>query len=242
MLRLPLALTGLALLISGCEYAAAPLLPAATVAAADEKTPEPTPAQTPPKSTEKSTKKQAKGKSVKDKSEDAPSQYNTLSEFESWVIVQKGTERAFTGEYTDLKDPGTYICRRCNAPLYKAKDKFPSHCGWPSFDDEIEGAVRQTRDADGYRVEITCKNCGGHLGHVFFGEGFTEKNTRHCVNSVSMKFIPETDELPPVIRKKSSRSSRSPKTEDAKSKTSPAADAEKDESKSSDSVPPKTAE
>ena len=131
-----------------------------------------------------------------------PAEYNDLSEFESWVLLRKGTERAFTGEYTDLKDPGTYICRRCNAPLYKATNKFASHCGWPSFDDEIEGAVRQTRDADGFRVEITCKNCGGHLGHVFFGEGFTEKNTRHCVNSVSMKFVPEGEKLPDVIRKK----------------------------------------
>ncbi len=239
MLRLPLALTGLAVLISGCEHAAAPLLPAAAAAAADE--PTPGPASTAAKSKEKSATKQAKGKSVKDKSEDGPSQYNKLSEFESWVILQKGTERAFTGEYTDLKDPGTYICRRCNAPLYKAKDKFPSHCGWPSFDDEIEGAVRQSRDADGYRVEITCKNCGGHLGHVFFGEGFTEKNTRHCVNSVSMRFIPENAELPPVVRRKSSRTSRGAKGEEAESRTA-SSGGEKSDVKKDDAVPTKPAE
>lgn len=131
----------------------------------------------------------------------APGEYNELTDFEKYVILEKGTERAFVGEYTDLKDPGTYICRRCNAPLYKSDDKFSSHCGWPSFDDEIEGAVEQTPDADGQRTEITCKNCGGHLGHVFVGEGFTDKNTRHCVNSVSMKFIAEGKELPPVISK-----------------------------------------
>ncbi len=131
----------------------------------------------------------------------APTEYNELSEFEKYVILEKGTERAFVGEYTDLKDPGTYICRRCNSPLYKSDDKFSSHCGWPSFDDEIEGAVEQTPDKDGQRTEITCKNCGGHLGHVFNGEGFTDKDTRHCVNSVSMKFIAEGKELPPVVTK-----------------------------------------
>ena len=131
----------------------------------------------------------------------APTEYNELTDFEKYVIVEKGTERAFVGEYTDLKDPGTYICRRCNSPLYKSDDKFSSHCGWPSFDDEIEGAVQQTLDEDGQRTEITCKNCGGHLGHVFNGEGFTDKDTRHCVNSVSMKFIAEGKELPPVVKK-----------------------------------------
>jgi peptide-methionine (R)-S-oxide reductase len=215
MLRLPLALAVLAVVISGCEESSAPLMPAATAASvfADEGSSADKPAE---KSAAKTSRTKSKEKSVEDKSDAAPSQYNKLNEFESWVILKKGTERAFTGEYTDLKDPGTYICRRCNAPLYHAKDKFPSHCGWPSFDDEIEGAVKQSRDADGYRVEITCKNCGGHLGHVFFGENFTEKNTRHCVNSVSMKFIPEGAELPPVIRRKSSRSSsRSSKSEKA---------------------------
>ncbi|MFO1002956.1 MAG: methionine-R-sulfoxide reductase [Planctomycetaceae bacterium] len=138
----------------------------------------------------------------------APTEYNELSDFEKYVILEKGTERAFVGEYTDLKDPGTYICRRCNAPLYKSDDKFSSHCGWPSFDDEIEGAVEQTPDEDGQRTEITCRNCGGHLGHVFVGEGFTDKDTRHCVNSVSMKFIAEGKELPPVVKKPSETNSK----------------------------------
>jgi methionine-R-sulfoxide reductase len=133
--------------------------------------------------------------------EPAPAEYNSLSEFEEYVILQKGTERAFTGEYTDHKEDGTYICRRCNAPLYKSVDKFSSHCGWPSFDDEISGSVERTTDEDGRRTEITCKNCGGHLGHVFFDEGYTAKNTRHCVNSVSMTFIPDGQKLPPVVRK-----------------------------------------
>ncbi len=127
-------------------------------------------------------------------------QFNELSERESYVILKKGTERAFTGEYWATKDPGTYICRRCNAPLYKSDDKFDSECGWPSFDDEVKGAVRREVDADGRRTEIICANCGGHLGHVFLGERFTEKNTRHCVNSLSIKLIPKGTELPPVIK------------------------------------------
>lgn len=123
-------------------------------------------------------------------------QYKKLTPEEELVIVHKGTEMPFTGKYYTFWDHGTYVCKRCLAPLYRSENKFKSDCGWPSFDDEIPGSVNRTTDADGVRTEITCSNCDAHLGHVFFGEGFTEKNIRHCVNSISIDFVPYRKDKP----------------------------------------------
>ncbi|ALL08950.1 methionine sulfoxide reductase B [Pedobacter sp. PACM 27299] len=120
-----------------------------------------------------------------------PMEWNKLTKAEEDVIVGKGTEYPGTGKLLNNKEKGTYICRRCNAPLFRSENKFESECGWPSFDDEIKGAVLRIPDADGMRTEIVCANCKAHLGHVFIGEGFTNKNTRNCVNSVSMAFVPD---------------------------------------------------
>jgi methionine-R-sulfoxide reductase len=116
--------------------------------------------------------------------------YKPLTPEAENVIVNKATEPPFSGEYDDFWQTGIFVCRRCEAPLYRSKDKFDAHCGWPSFDQEIEGAVKRVLDEDRRRTEIICNNCGGHLGHVFEGERLTEKNTRHCVNSLSLKFMP----------------------------------------------------
>lgn len=120
-----------------------------------------------------------------------PIKLNKLTVEEKKILEDKGTEPPFSGEYDNFFQPGTFVCRRCSTPLYRSADKFEAHCGWPAFDQELTGAVLRTADADGQRTEISCGACGAHLGHVFTGEKYTAKDTRHCVNSLSLKFIPE---------------------------------------------------
>lgn len=125
--------------------------------------------------------------------------YNKLTPVEKKVIEEKATEPPFTGEYDDFFEDGTFICRRCNAPLFSSKSKFDAGCGWPAFDDSFQNAITRIPDPDGIRTEIECTNCGGHLGHEFVGESLTRKNTRECVNSLSIRFIPRDRELPEIL-------------------------------------------
>lgn len=125
--------------------------------------------------------------------------YNELTEQEKEIIEEKGTEFPFTGEYDNFYLPGTFICRRCNLPLFSSQAKFDAGCGWPAFDESFPNTLKRLRDADGVRVEIQCTNCGAHLGHEFIGEQLTQKNVRECVNSLSIRFIKEEQELPPVL-------------------------------------------
>lgn len=139
---------------------------------------------------------------IKDTTTAQKGKYNNLTEQERRVLLEKATDRAFTGDYYDKTDKGVYVCKQCNNRLYSSEDKFESHCGWPSFDDEIDGSVVRVPDADGMRTEIICSNCKGHLGHVFLNEGFTDKETRHCVNTSSLQFYPsnKVKDIPAVIK------------------------------------------
>lgn len=125
--------------------------------------------------------------------------YNHLTPEEKYVIEDKGTEAPFSGEYDDFFVDGTFICRRCNSPLFSSQSKFEAGCGWPSFDANFPDAIKRIPDDDGRRTEILCAHCNGHLGHVFEGEAYTESNTRHCVNSLSIRFIPKEEELPKLM-------------------------------------------
>jgi peptide-methionine (R)-S-oxide reductase len=164
--------------------------------------------------------------------------FNKLEQFESWVLVHKGTERAFTGDYWNHKATGTYVCRRCNAALYRSADKFDSGCGWPSFDDELPKAVTRVADKDGQRIEIVCTNCGGHLGHVFLGERLTKKDTRHCVNSVSIKFVPADKPLPEPIKSKTDRSKSGESNPDSKIHQESAETAQSSDQSNGSTAPP----
>ncbi len=125
--------------------------------------------------------------------------YNKLSADEKRIIEDKGTEAPFTGEYDNFYKEGTFICRKCNNQLFSSKTKFDAGCGWPAFDENLPNSITRKTDADGSRTEIECSNCGAHLGHVFEGERLTEKNTRHCVNSLSIKFIDSNQALPAIV-------------------------------------------
>lgn len=126
--------------------------------------------------------------------------FNKLTSQEQHIIVNKGTEAPFSGEYDNFYKDGTYICRRCNSPLFSSKTKFDAGCGWPAFDENFSNAVLRTLDSDGMRTEIQCTNCQAHLGHVFTGEEMTQKDTRHCVNSLSIRFVPKEQTLPQVLK------------------------------------------